>query len=211
MATPVLVDRDLEIGRRVLAALTRAGVSVSVAFWAYVPQIEEWQLFIATPLIDSEGYHAAYDRVLRALRSGGFNGDFPWRRIFLRSPKDNVLKSLEKASKASPKEAIRVVNEEIGGRFVEDAYIYGTAIVIESENTPRGNPSAYYVTYAPYSGSGEPTWIVTGLDHLRKLLSMLHISAEDAETALHDLSGKKRTSIPNVRLRAQDLRRLRPA
>jgi len=62
---------------------------------------------------------------------------------------------LEKKSKTTPKEVFRVVNKEIGGRFIEDTYVYGTAIVIESKNIPRGTPNAYYVTYAPYSGSGE--------------------------------------------------------
>jgi hypothetical protein len=67
MATAVLVDRDLDIGRRVLAALTRAHIPVSVAFWAYVPQISEWQLFTATPLVDSKSHRSAYEQVLRTL------------------------------------------------------------------------------------------------------------------------------------------------
>jgi hypothetical protein len=51
---------------------------------------------------------------------------------------------LEKESRAIPDEAFRVVNEQIAGNFVEDVYVYSGAIDIqESENIPRGSPSAY--------------------------------------------------------------------
>jgi hypothetical protein len=211
MATAVLVDKDLDIGRKVLAALTRAHIPVSMAFWAYVPQISEWQLFIATPLVDSKSHKSAYEQVLRTLQHEGINGDLPWRRIFLRSPRDSALKSLEKKSKGTPREIYRLVNEEISGSFIEDAYIYNGFIDIqESESIPRGSPSVYYVTYAPYSGPGDAFCRVTGLDDLRELLSMLHLSQDVVESALSELSAKKTALIPNVKLRAQDVKRLRP-
>jgi hypothetical protein len=214
MATATLVDnRDIEIGRRIISALTKAGIGVNVAFWAHIPQISEWQLFIATPLVDSKGERSAYDAVLRTLRNDGIDADLPWRRIFLRSPRDPVLKSLEKQSKNYPGEAFRILNAPVGDRFVEDAYVYRGAIDIqEFENRPRGiAQSTYYVTYAPYSGPGEATWAVTGLEDLRVLLSRLHVNRDAAESAIKELSGRKRTLIPNMQLRARDLKRLKPA
>jgi hypothetical protein len=211
MATAMLVNNDIEIGRRIVAALTRASIPVKVYLWAFVPQLEEWQFMVATPLVDTKGPLAAYAEVNKALRKERVFDDVPLRRIFLKSPNDPALKSLEKASRAVPHEDFRVVNEQIAGNLVEDAYVYGSAIVVESKNIPKESPSAYYVTYTPYSGPGEPTWIVTGLDHLRPLLSMLHVNQNVLESTIAELSTRKTASIPNVRLRSQDLKRLRPA
>jgi hypothetical protein len=210
MATATLVNNDIEIGRRIVAALTRASIPVKVYLWAFIPQLQEWQFIVATPLIDTKGPLAAYGEVNKALQKDRIFDDAPLRRIFLRSPNDPVLKSLEKESRAITQEAFRVVNEQIAGNFVEDAYVYGSAIVIESENIPRGSPSAYYVTYAPYSGSGDPPWIVTGLDDLRQLLSGLHVDQHVVESIVDELSTNKRAFIPNIRLRAQELKLLRP-
>ena len=211
MATATLVINDIEVGRRIVAALTRASIPVTVYLWAFVPQLQEWQFMVATPLVDTKGPLAAYGEVNKALQKEGIFDDLPVRRIFLKSPNDRVLKALEKESRAIPQEAFRVVNEQIACNFVEDAYVYSGAIDIqESENIPRGSPSAYYVTYAPYSGPGDATWIVTGIDHLKELLSRLRLSQDVMKSAIESLSEKKRTSIPNVRLGARDLKRLRP-
>src|SRR6266487_5334987 len=171
MATTALVDRDLEIGRKILAALTTASIPVSVALWAYIPQIGEWQLFIATSLVDSKGPKAAYDQVLGILHDVGMDPELPWRRIFLRSPKDPVLRTLEDRTGYS-----------------------GPIEIMESENLPKG-PSAYYVTYARRPGGtfrilneavGDrfveyayvygATWHVRGIRNLKELLSRLRVS-----------------------------------
>lgn len=123
MATAALVSHDIEVGRRIVAALTRASIPVTVYLWAFIPQLQEWQFMIATPLVDTKGPRAAYGEVDRALQREGVLDEVPLRRIFLKSPNDKVLKSLEKESKAVPQETFRVINEQIGGNFVEDAAI----------------------------------------------------------------------------------------
>jgi hypothetical protein len=214
MVTAALVNHDIEIGRRIVAALTRASVPVTVYLWAFVPQLQEWQFIVATPLVDTKGPLAAYGEVNKALQREGVFEDIPLRRIFLKSPNDRVLKSLEKESKAIPHEAFTVVNEQIAGNFVEDAYVYSGSIdITESANIPGGStPSTYWVTYAPYSGPGDSTVLVKGLESLRELLaSKLRVNRDIVESALKELSEKKRAVIPNLQLRARDLRRLRPA
>ncbi len=196
-----------------MAALTRASIPVTVYLWAFIPQLQEWQFMVATPLVDTKGPLAAYGDVNRALQKEGVFEDVPLRRIFLKSPNDRILKSLEKESRAIPQETFRVVNEQIAGNFVEDAYVYSGSIdITESENHGGAVPSTYWVTYAPYAGPGDATWPVRGLDDLRELLlSRLHISRSIVESALKDVSAKRRASIPNLQLRARDLKRLRPA
>jgi hypothetical protein len=213
MATATLVNNDIEIGRRIVAALTRASIPVTVYLWAFIPQLQEWQFMVATPLVDTKGPLAAYGEVNRALQKEGVFEDVPLRRIFLKSPNDRILKSLEKESRAIPQETFRVVNEQIAGNFVEDAYVYsGSLDISESENHGGMAPSTYWVTYAPYAGPGDATWPIRGLDSLRELLvSKLRISRAIVESALKDVSTNKRASIPNLQLRARDLKRLRPA
>jgi hypothetical protein len=206
MATTALVDRDLDVGRRILKALAWADIKVNIAFWAHTPQIGEWQLFIATPLVDSEGHRSAYERVLRILHDAGMDAELPWRRIFLRSPKDPALKSLEDRTSYS-----------------------GPVEIMESQNALTGTPN-YYVTYAPHPGGtfrilnvpvGDrfvedayiygATWHVSGLDHLREFLSKLRLNRDVVEAAVEELSTEKRTLIPNVQLRVRDFKQLRPA
>lgn len=209
MATAALVDKDLDIGRRILVVLGQSHIAVNVAFWAFVPQINEWQFFIATPLVDSKGPKTAYEQVLRILHDAGMDPQLPWRRIFLRSPKDPILRVLEKQTE-SPN---------------------GSIDIMESENIPRGTPSAYYVTYAPYPSEtfrmlneavGDrfvedayvygKTWIVTGLDHLKEMLwKLFHLDRDIVNSAIEQLSCRKTASIPNVQLQPRDLKRLRPA
>ena len=209
MATAVLVNKDLEIGRRILGALADAHIPVSVAFWANVSESGEWQLFIATPLVDSKGPKSAYEQVLQTLHDKDMDQYLPWRRILLRSPKDPVLKSLEKQTEITT----------------------GSIEIMEIANIPRGTSNVYYITYAPYSTEtyrilnesvGDrfvedayvygKMWATRGLDGLREWLSkFLHLDHDTVEAAIEVVSAKKAVSIPNVQLQPRDLRRLRPA
>jgi len=212
MATATLVNNHIEIGRRIVAALTRASIPVTVYLWAFIPQLQEWQFMVATPLVDTRGPLAAYGEVNKALQEEGVFDDVPHRRIFLKSPNDRTLKVLEKESRAIPQETFRVVNEQIAGTFVEDAYVYsGSLDIAEFENSPRGASSTYYVAYVPYSGLGDTAVRVNSLGNLRKLLlSDLHINQGVVDSTLKELSERKRVLIPSLRLRARDLKRLRP-
>jgi len=212
MATAALVSNDIEIGRRIVAALTRASIPVRVYLWAFVPQLQEWQFMVATPLVDTKGPLAAYGEVNKALQKEGIFEDSPQRRIFLRSPNDKVLKSLEKASRSVPHEAFRVVNEQIAGNFVEDAYLYSGSIDIMALTSARGGVrDRYSVVYLPYSGSGAaPSKQINGTENLRDFLEskLLRLRRDVVESTIHELSANGSASISNVQLGTQDLKRL---
>ena len=212
MATATLVNSDIEIGRQIVAALTRANMPVAVYLWAFVPQLQEWQFIIATPLVDSKGPLAAYGEVNKNLRKEGLFDDTPLRRIFLRSPNDRVLKSLEKQSRVVPQESFRIVNEQIAGNFVEDAYLYtGSIDIIRFENSRGALPDKYSVIYLPYSGGGAaPSRQIDGAENVREFLedNLLHLRKDVVELALKELSERGTASIPNVQLKTYELRRL---
>jgi hypothetical protein len=205
MATTALVDnRDLEIGRRIISTLTKAGIGVNVAFWAHIPQISEWQLFIATPLVDSRGQKSAYEKVLRTLRNEGIDADLPWRRIFLRSPKDPVLRSLARQNKNSPNENVRVVNAAIGDRFIEDAFFYTGSLDVDETA-----PHEYRVMYTPIPGGGAVPWRpVHGADDLRRLLAVIRVPRYLIDETLSQLDRRGSATIPNLSLSSSELKRM---
>lgn len=212
MATAALVNQDIEIGRRIVGALTRAAIPVTVYLWAFIPQLQEWQFMIATPLVDIKGPRAAYGEVDRALQGEGILDEVPLRRIFLKSPNDKVLKALERESKAVPQEAFRVVNEQIAGNFVEDAYLYTGSIHIV--RLDEAEPDEYFALYAPLSGrkGAKPAMPLCGIESVREFLEKkVHIRKEVLEPALEELVRRGGVSIPNVQLKPHDLRRLRLA
>ncbi|MGD0823282.1 MAG: hypothetical protein ABR908_01780 [Terriglobales bacterium] len=210
MATAALVSHDIDVGRRIVAALTRASIPVTVYLWAFIPQLQEWQFMIATPLVDSKGPRAAYGEVNRALQKEGILDDLPLRRIFLRSPSDKVLKFLEKESKAAPQEAFRVVNERIAGDFVEDAYLYTGSIDIYSVKSAGSAEEKFLVIYIPVPGGGVarevPVW---GVERLRDFLAKdIGIDRKSVEQAIKDFPTKEHITIPNLTLKRSKLERL---
>jgi|GEM_PF-1495308 hypothetical protein len=212
MATAALVNNDIEVGRRIVATLTRASIPVTVYLWAFIPQLEEWQFIVATPLVDSKGPLEAYNEVNRALQRGGVIDKITLTTVFLRSPNDRVLKSLEKESRAVPDESFRVVNAPISGSFVEDAYIYHGSIDILRLESPKGYViNKYSVIYLPHSGGGTaPSRQIEGIEALREFLESkpLHLRKDAVESSFKELSERGAASIPNVRLRSQELKRL---
>ena len=212
MATTTLVNSDIEIGRQIVTALTRAKIPVAVCLWAFVPQLQEWQFIIATPLVDTKGPLAAYGEVNKVLRREGLFDDTPLRRIFLRSPNDRVLKSLEKESRAVPQESFRIVNEQIAGNFVEDAYLYhGSIDIIRLTNSRGAASDKHSVVYLPYSGGGAvPSRQIDGAENLKGFLesNLLHLRKDVVDSALKELSESGSASIPNVQLKTHELRRL---
>jgi hypothetical protein len=212
MATATLVNSDIEIGRQIVAALTRANLPVTVYLWAFVPQLQEWQFIVATPLVDSKGPLAAYSEVNKVLRKEGVFDDAPLRRIFLRSPNDRVLKTLERESRVVPQESFRVVNEQIAGNFIEDAYVYhGSIDIVAVENSRGVVPNTYSVIYFPYLGPGGavPSRRIEGGENLKDFLEVkIRLRKDVVDSAVKELSESGSASVPNLQLRSQELKRL---
>jgi hypothetical protein len=56
-------------GERLIEALAADGFDVRVAFWAKPTDEGKWFLYLASPIVDSEGPAVAYRRVQRVLRT----------------------------------------------------------------------------------------------------------------------------------------------
>lgn len=175
-----LVRSDLDIGGRVMAALGRARIPVTLFDWNYVPQLDEWQLIIGTPLYDSKGPREAYTRVFSALKEAGIYQDVPLLRISLRSPQDHLVKALEREMKTEQEGVIHIV-----------------------DYSKHGHNRQYSVVFSPFSapGGAVPSRRVSGIEELRELLEeRLHIGKSSVDEALLELERRGSASIFHVAL-----------
>ncbi len=188
MDQATLVRSDVETGGLVLEALSRAKIPVSLFEWNYAPQLDEWQLIVATPWYDSKGLYEANSRVLKALQDAGIYSIVPIRRLSVRSPNDPLVKSLG--------QEIKVQNEGV------------IHILRHNGSSPIGQ---FAVIFSPFAGPGGavPAKRLSGTDELRDFLDRrLHIFPSLIDEALADLARKGNASIPNVRLTIRDAKRL---
>jgi hypothetical protein len=182
-----LVRSDLEVEGRVLAALSRAKIPVTLCDLNYVEPLQEWQLVIATPWYDSRGPRKSYDRVFQALQDAGIYKDVPIRRLSVTSPADPLVKALERDVKLRTE---------------------GTVHIVRSS---KAQGYSYAVTFAPFSGPGGvvPARRFAESDDLRSFLEDdLYISPSSIDEALLELERKGSASIFNVQLTRKELRKL---
>ena len=190
MDKATLVRSDLEIEGRVLEALSRANIPVTLCDWNYVPEIDEWQLVLATPWHDTKGPLEAYSRVIAVLQSAGIYEDVPIRRVSVLSPNDSLVKTLEQDVRYRTEGAIHIISHD--------------------QNEPN-HEKVYSVIFAPFTGPGGavPARRITGLRELRKFLEeRLHIGKTSVDEALAELARKGSTSLFNVQLTNREARRL---
>ena len=187
MDQAILVERDVDIAGRVLEALSRTQMPVSFSGWYYVPQLEEWQLVIATPWFDARGPINAWASFVDALKSAGIHEEVPTRRIFLKSPDDPLVKSLEGEARERAHGFLHI------GRH------------LSSEGRPE-----YSVIFAPVSGRGGfvPSKQFSKRENLEKFLtSRLQIRKSPVSDALFEVEKQGYASIFPVQPSIRELRK----
>jgi hypothetical protein len=186
MDQAVLVKTDRDIGAKVIEALGRAGIPISTWDWTYVPQLEEWQLTIATPWVDQKGLLTTYRALVDALQKAHIYSEVPMRRLFLKSPKDPQVKAIERE--------IRDRNE-------------GFLHILK--HTRRGRPE-YSLMFAPLTQSGTaPIKSFSELEGLKEFLSNeLNLRLGRIEDALQEVKETGASSIYPVALTTRQIKKL---
>jgi hypothetical protein len=183
MDKAILVRSDLEAEGRVIEALSRAKVPVTLCDWNYVPQLDEWQFVVATPWYDSKGPREANRLIIDALLKADVYKQVPIRRLFVKSPDDPIVKTMESDLKFRTEGSIHIV---------------------------KHTPLKYSVIFTPYTGGGVvPSVLLSDAAELRDFLqNRVGIWAHIVDDALSELASKGNTSIPNVQLSPKRARRL---
>jgi len=185
MDTTALVGkRDAEIEGLVMDALSRIKMPVTLLRWTYVPQIEEWQLIIATPWYDLKGPRTTVVAAIDAFQEAGIYEDLPMRRIFFMSPNDSRVKSLE------------------------EPFTEGRLHLLQGRD--RAGTEEYAAFFAPLLGSGGavPARRFSRLDELRNfLVRTLRIPPRSVDDALDELNTRGSATILPVSLTARELKK----
>lgn len=186
MDQEVLVKSDRDIGAKVIEALGRVRIPVSVWKWTYVPQLEEWQLMIATPWVDQKGPRTTYRALIDALQKAHIYSEVPMRRLFLKSPKDPHVREIERE--------IRERNE-------------GFLHILKHS---RHNGTEYSLMFAPITQSGAaPIKSFPDLTSLKEFLSgELSLGLSRIEDALQEAGKTGASSIYPIVLTARQLKKL---
>lgn len=124
MVKTVLVSPDIEKGAKILQILDAAGLNVTVALWAFLPEYEVWRFILSSRKFDAAGVKGAYGLFHDTLDAAGFTlEETPTVGIFHSA--DPFIRSLRKTfGKAKTVDGMRISGQTFGDRFVEDAYAY---------------------------------------------------------------------------------------
>jgi hypothetical protein len=124
MGQALLVNVDLDAGTEILRIMDTAGVKVSVAAWIVFEEYGDWRLLLSSRQLDAAGPGKASGLVFDALVAA----DFPVERtptILILPTTDSTVRTLRRIfSKAKSVAGMRLGGQQIGKRWVEDAYVY---------------------------------------------------------------------------------------
>jgi hypothetical protein len=181
-----LVKDDRDIGAQVLEALSRVKIPVTLSEWIYVPELEEWHMILATPWYDRKGPQTTYRALVDALQAAGIYERVPMRRLFIKSPSDPVVKTLQQEAREHKQGTVYLLKH--GSKY---SLIFPTAFPI----TGAGGP-------VPARRFSNP-------DDLRRFLAReLHLKSSSIEDALDEATHGGSASIYPVTLTSRDVRRL---
>jgi hypothetical protein len=190
MDKTTVVRSDLDTQGRVLNALSRAKIPASLVDLDYVPQLDEWQLVIATRLYDDKGPQEAYSRVIKALQAVGIYEEIPIRRVLLKSPSDPSVRALEAEVKVKTEGEIYI--------FVNTLY-------------PSIDQCSYSVIFAPFSGPGGaiPSRRFDRLNLLQTFLEdEIGLSQSLVDETIDELKRKGSASVFHVQLTRREAKKL---
>jgi hypothetical protein len=124
MGQALLVSIDIPLGREVISAMETAGLTVNVALWAWLSEYEEWRLVLASRKLDKENLLQAYMLVNSATDAAGI-GIRRVPEIMILKMTDPFIRELRRLyGKSKDVEGLRLGGYSIGGRGIQDAWVY---------------------------------------------------------------------------------------
>jgi hypothetical protein len=129
MAKEVLVDKQIEAGRQLTERLDKAGFPVTASFWLYDSDDNDWRLTIALEAVDQLGVGSrkVYSKIQDILAEDAeLNRALDPLDVHLAGPEDSLIRSFRKLRQRKLG-VMHLKGAVVGGRYVEDAYVYKAA------------------------------------------------------------------------------------
>lgn len=119
-----LTESDLIFGKKITDQLRVAKFPFKGTLWLYDEEGDDWQLIIASDLVDAKGPRDTYLELAKAISDIG-GSDFQRLRITVVSPKMKLFAALRSVFADSTNvEGARLQNTTVSGVLVSDAYLY---------------------------------------------------------------------------------------
>lgn len=122
--TAQLTSEMLQAGEDLLRELDRHKFPARTALWLYKEESDRWHLVIATPHLRSMGPLKNYKSVQKVMSK--IETPLKLRYVALVDTRDRLIKGLA-TRRRSAVSGVRLSHAYVGGRFIEDAYIYRVA------------------------------------------------------------------------------------
>ena len=125
MDKTILVENDIQEGKRVIEALDNANFQVEAAMWFYLADSEEWRLLIASPFVENNGPKEAYRFIQRVMVQLSPPLEISLKDISVLSPKHRLIGTIRMAIRTGDGiSGIRFTGNVVNNTLIEDAYIY---------------------------------------------------------------------------------------
>ena len=120
-----LSGADIKFGRKLWHSLRASKrFPTKGVLWVLKPEAGEWRLVIVTPRVDRVGTRDAYRELAEATRDIP-EGDGHRFKIELMSPRNPLYQALRSVfAKTKSVEGARLGNTQVGGTYIDEAYLY---------------------------------------------------------------------------------------
>lgn len=124
MAKTALVDKYINDGRLLISALDKEGFLIDTAMWFYSEELDDWQLVVATQLVDQIGLRETLRKAQSVLREMSTTS-LSLSDISILSPHSSLINAIKSTVRRSKDVVLKGTVAD--GILVNDAYVYCVA------------------------------------------------------------------------------------
>jgi hypothetical protein len=125
VAKTLLVEKEIEVGKKLIEELDKTNFSVRAALWFYLADSDEWRLLIASPYVEKEGPKKSYNFIQSVLAKLSTPSEVSLRNISAVPPSYDLIKLIRRAIRVGPGiSGIWFTGNVINNVLIDDAYIY---------------------------------------------------------------------------------------
>ncbi len=129
MDNSILVDKDINEGRKLVQILDAKEFDTKAAMWFYFADSNEWKLLIATPIVDEKGPKQAYEIIQKVIQemqaTSKTEVKISLKDIIVLSPTEDPIPLIAMMIRTGPGlSGIRFTKNIVNNKLIDDVYVY---------------------------------------------------------------------------------------